>query len=421
VIGSEPIIVELDLRPLQDAVVILGAAIGLAAAADVIPPGEGEYFKKLVWPTGALLLIPAIWMIIQIVPLPLFANPAWESASQALGITISGSITVDIGATITCFIRYLGLAGVFTLAVISTISRTRAPLMLIALTTAAVALSITSIGRHVLAVSLPSFSEAGRRLNDTADCAALGMALCCATGMLFYERHETRGRGRTASRRNAALGIVATVCGFALCGLSAAISGGVKSILVSAAGVYCFVVVSAARRLALAKGVSLLTLGVGLIGLMIMMDKTDADQVPMIAPSPQVHALELLPLQRLLADSPSFGTGAGTFEAVTPLFKSSDNDLRSQSSPAFITFGVEMGRWFLGLLILVWIAATMLLFNAALQRERDSFYPIAGVAILAALLFASTVDSGVLQPGTSVLAVASLGLALAQSKSRTSS
>ena len=52
-------------------------------------------------------------------------------------------------------------------------------------------------------------------------------------------------------------------------------------------------------------------------------------------------------------------------------------------------------------------------------RGRDSFYPIGGAAILITLALQSVMNAGLLGTATAILAAASFGLALAQSKSRT--
>ena len=71
------------------------------------------------------------------------------------------------------------------------------------------------------------------------------------------------------------------------------------------------------------------------------------------------------------------------------------------------------------LIVAVIMGAVVILLRASLLRGRDSFYPAAGAGCLLTLLLLAFMNTGILGTATAVIAAAMLGLALAQSKSRT--
>src|SRR5262245_31239990 len=87
---------------------LLGIAAG--AVALIAMTMSADEFRRLatLWkPIAPIALVPCIWMLIQIVPVPgRFAHPAWMSASVALGKPLAGAITLDIGETLLGFARY---------------------------------------------------------------------------------------------------------------------------------------------------------------------------------------------------------------------------------------------------------------------------------------------------------------------------
>ena len=123
--------------------------------------------------------------------------------------------------------------------------------------------------------------------------------------------------------------------------------------------------------------------------------------------------------QRLLDDTAWTGTGAGTFAAIMPIYRDIDDPQASTAPTAIAALSIELGRPMLWLIVVVIVGAIVFLLRASLQRGRDSFYPAAGAGCLIALLFLSFINAGILGTATAVIAAAVLGLALAQSKTRT--
>jgi hypothetical protein len=123
--------------------------------------------------------------------------------------------------------------------------------------------------------------------------------------------------------------------------------------------------------------------------------------------------------QRMLDDAPWSGTGAGSFAALAPIYRTVDDPATGLGAPtAAAAFAIELGWPMLWLVTAAMVGSIVVLLRASLQRGRDSFYPAMGGSCLIMLLLLSFVNAGPLGTATTVLAAAVLGLALAQSKSR---
>jgi hypothetical protein len=116
-------------------------ACALIVFAQTQRPGELAHLSTLVWPVAFIMILPALHMVLQTLPLPFFsrfANPIWESASTALGRSLTPSLSIDPGTTLLSLCRYLAWLGVGLLAAATTIDRQRAEWVLFAVTAATV-------------------------------------------------------------------------------------------------------------------------------------------------------------------------------------------------------------------------------------------------------------------------------------------
>jgi len=80
---------------------------------------------------------------------------------------------------------------------------------------------------------------------------------------------------------------------------------------------------------------------------------------------------------------------------------------------------IELGEPMFWLIVAAIVASIFILFRASLRRGRDSFYPAMGGSCFVTLLLLAFNNGGLLETATSLIAAVALGLALAQSKSRT--
>ena len=115
-----------------DGAIELYAAIGLAAVAIRMPPGEGRHFSKLIRLPMALAAIPLVWMLIQLLPLPIsgLSRSIWESAAQALNAPLSASISIDPGTTILALGHYTSIVGITFVAAAICVERKNAEKLL---------------------------------------------------------------------------------------------------------------------------------------------------------------------------------------------------------------------------------------------------------------------------------------------------
>ena len=123
--------------------------------------------------------------------------------------------------------------------------------------------------------------------------------------------------------------------------------------------------------------------------------------------------------QRILADGSWSGSGAGTFPALAPIYRDADDSTIEPAPPtAAAALVIEFGRPLLWLAVAAAAAAITMLFRAALRRGRDSFYPAAGAGCLVALVLLAFGNAGLFGSAISIVAATVLGVALAQSRSR---
>jgi hypothetical protein len=123
--------------------------------------------------------------------------------------------------------------------------------------------------------------------------------------------------------------------------------------------------------------------------------------------------------ERIMADTRWTGSGAGTFSALAPIYRDITETGGSMAPTTAAATAIELGRPSLLIAVLTLIAVATLLVRGALQRGRDSFYPVAGVGCTIALTIEGFTDATALSTAIQIIAAAILGLALAQSVSRT--
>jgi hypothetical protein len=123
--------------------------------------------------------------------------------------------------------------------------------------------------------------------------------------------------------------------------------------------------------------------------------------------------------QRILADVPWSGTGAGTFGALLSTYRDPGDVLAGTSAPtAAVAIEIELGPPMLAAIVVAAIAGALILLRAALQRGRDSFYAAGGAGCLVAAVILGLTNAGLLAAAPSFVLATALGLAFAQSKSR---
>jgi hypothetical protein len=418
-IGIAPEILFID-STVVDGLIQGVVAIGVGLVAIQMRPGESARLITLLWPVAIFALVPAVWMLIQVLSLSAIGldHPIWTSAEGALGRPIAGSISIDTGATLLALARYLCLAGIVLLATAVGLERQRAGGMLVLLTGVATLIAAELVASHFgyFGSLLREFDETGKHA-EAVDDAVLGLILAAAAGLRAFERYETRRRNPSAARLEF-LKLLACTAAFVIC-LAAVLLNRERFLILGAVyGLGVLTSVAAIRRLGLGRWGTLGFVSLAILGVIVVIATTPHDVDPTLALSSRSLASVKM-AQRILSNVGWTGTGAGTFEFLLPMYRAVDEARLSVSPTAAALTAIEMGHpMLLAIMILVLLFISILV-DGSLRRGRDSFYPAVGAACLLALLILSFGSAGVLGAATSLLTGAVFGLGLAQSRSWT--
>jgi len=393
------------------------AAVGIAFVSRTMRPGEAEFLISTMRPVAVLAAVPALWMVIQLLPLRAIAHPIWASIETAVGHPLAGSITIDLGASVMALGLYLSVGAVALLSAAVAVDRQRAAWVLFTLMGATALIALV-----LLTADLPglAFLNGAGALSDRAqaiDCVAIGTIVSAAAVIRTVERYETR----QASDATLVGTFAASCAALVICTAVLAFSSTGATMIAAGYGLGALIAVTIIRRLGLGPwGIAAIAVpAMGLVALLIASQPgLRAKGVTLAFAAPSAPALTSAS-QRILDDSTWTGTGAGTFAAVMPIYRDIDDPETATAPTAAAALSIELGRPMFWLIVIVIVGAIVILLRASLQRGRDSFYPAAGAGCLITLLLLAFMNAGILGTATAVIAAAMLGLALVQRKSRT--
>ena len=397
-----------------------GIGVALAIAAITVRPGETEFLVSIIRHLLVFALLPILWIVFQILPLRIFAHPIWANAEAALGHTIAGTVSVDAGASVLSLGQYIVLAGITLLSAAIAIERGRAEVLLFTLTYAVTMIAAIALTHAWL---LPSLQLSPFLRAQAAVCVAMGTIIASAGCIRTVERYETRAARPRRRGSTLLLTFVGSSTALVICATTLVLDGTRQEQVAAACGVALLVCITIIRRLQLQ-----------LWGIAIIAISLTAAAILLIATQPSARGRSLLlsfalssptsppsVSERVLKDAPFAGTGAGTFAVVAPIYREmGEPPTDSVAATTAASLGIELGRPLLWLIVAVTAASIVLLLNCCLKRGRDSFYPAMGASCLATMLLLSFVNPGLLGNAAGLIAAITLGLSIAQSKSRTS-
>ena len=404
---------------LWDGLVVQGVVAGIVAVALAITgrtlrPGETEFLVSTIRPVAAVAAVPALWVLIQALPLGAIVHPIWTSLETALGRPVTGSISIDPGASVIALGQYLSLAAIGFVSAAVAVDRHRAEWILFALAgaTAANALILLLHGLFYSGGDFVPFLHA-----QAIDCAGIGVVVAGAACVRTLERYETRHADPSRSLPVLLSSFAASSAALAICAAALALAGTREVVFATGCGIALFAYMMLTRRFGLgawgATALAALVIGVGILLLGTRPPERGKSFLLDFAAAPTAIS------ERVLGDAPVMGTGAGTFAALAPIYHQIDDPpFRSVASTAAATLAIELGKPMLWLVSAATVVAIIALLRASLQRGRDSFYPAMGGSCLITLLLLAFVNAGLLAAPASLIAAATLGLAFAQSKSR---
>ena len=386
------------------------AFVGFSArAADVNFAAQVTRYFRLA------AAVPAIWMAIQILPIPSGANSIWINTNEALDQQAWGRISVDIGATVEALTFYLANVSLIVVSIFVASDRRRAELTLFALT------GITTLTVLVLLIA-KSVLIAGAAPSETREvlsaASALGVVLSLTSGLRAIERYESAERERPAKNIRAALG--ASGVGLLCCMGGLASSATAEVAITAAFGAITFGSIQAVRRADLANwatGILVATMITAASMIILWRYDTARALSPFLqfasAASPDAISIA----QRLLSDTAWLGTGAGTYGQLLPIYQGLDSSVTGAPTTAS-AFTIELGRPMAIFIIVVTVGLVIALYRGALARGRDSFYSAAAAACGVVIFGQAFCDTSLLNSGIAVIGDAVIGLGLAQSIGR---
>jgi hypothetical protein len=398
------------------------AAVGIAIISRAMRPGETQFFVSFARPAAVLAAIPALWMLIQVLPLPFLAHPIWTSAETAIGHPIRGSISIDIGATVMALGFYLTIFAVAFWAGAVAVDRQRAEWILFSLMTATALIGLMVTATNLF--GLPHINSKSLVFGRTQaiDCVAMGVTIAAAAVIRTLERYETRRASPDRTVSAVLRTFAACAIALAICIVVLIMSAPVGTLVATGFGVIALVSVVLIRRLGLGPwGIAAIAIpAIAIAGFLAASEPRLRTESFALAFATEAPASPTSMSQRILADAPLRGTGAGTFAAIAPIYRDIEDQTAIFTAPtAAAAIAIELGRPMLWLIVATMAGSIYVLLRASLRRGRDSFYPTAGASCLITLLFLSFMNAEVLGSVVATIIAATLGLAFAQSKSRT--
>jgi len=406
------------IAPLVDGHIVIGIeATTMAVATALVARKAASEMASLVGLFRLVLVvgaIPALWMIIQLMPLGYIglANPIWESTRQALAYAIVGSIGVDTGAGLLGLIQYAAVLAILLVTVTVTRNPSRADRVLFALMTATMVICL-SVAEPLSRLKLftSPHEDAVRNVG------ILGVLLAVTAVIRALERWQlSRGFSKSKLMFSIAFGTASmAVCGSAL---AMRWTGNVGFSLAFALTILLAIVV--VRRLEIdiwgLAAIAAIVLVISASIVWIQYGRLAAD--PITAYAEDTASVEVT--RRILADTPWFGWGAGCFRMLADIYRLPSEPMRVQTAAtAAAKIAIELGPPVLWTILAAILLTTAVLLRGALKRGRASFYPSLGAACLMALLLRGFADANIFAQAVSIIAAATIGLALAQSSGRT--
>jgi len=383
------------------------AAVGVSArAADVKLAAQVTRLFKLA------AAIPAIWMVVQILPTPIWSHSIWINANEALNRQSWGHISIDIGRTFVALAYYLGNVSLIVVSVFVTRDRRRAELTLLTLTAIIMLTTIALlIGKQVMGAAT------GELNGMLSAVSSLGIILSLTCTVCVVEQYESRQA--VPAPQNSRTGLALSGAGLLVFVAGLAASATLNIGLTVAFAVIAFGSIQVIRRARLPSW-AIGALVATMIAAAVMIVVWRYDSTRMLSPFLQFATAAspdaISVTQRILSDTGWQGTGAATFAQLLPIYQEFGSSFAKAPSTA-AAFAIELGWPMTVFIIAAASGLIVVLYRGALVRGRDSFYPAAATACTTIILFQSFCDASLLNSCVAMVGDAVIGLGLAQSVS----
>jgi hypothetical protein len=381
----------------------------------VLRPADLARLTHLTRPITALACLPALWMLIQVVPLPggWLAHSIWESASSALSRPVEATISVDIGATLLSLCWYaMALAAALATTAVA-LDRQKADVIFSLLTACAAVSAVAMLGLGTIHLQYVIPVER----TQVASIAVIGLLLSYATGIRAYQHRTMHGERNKKPEIGTLIPFAASAVSFMVCLAAIATEPNAAVIFASVAGIGTLLSITVIRRLGLGNwGKS----GIAAAALICVagffaINPANKDVDATLALSAQPPASVAI-VERMLTDAKLGGTGAGTFGALWPIYRNTLDVQPRAATTAAASTAIEMGRPFLWTTVILALLAAFALYRRSLLRGREYFYSGTGAGCILSLLILSFANAAIFGLALSLLSAMVCGLALARSK-----
>ncbi|UPJ60685.1 hypothetical protein [Bradyrhizobium sp. 192] len=383
-------------------------AFVLAAAALMVaffPPPASLGFAKLLRPGLVVMLAaPALWMVLQAIPMPMgtLGNPIWATASTALNEPLGEMITVDTGATMLALAQYCAVLAAALVTAVITLDRNRAAQVLhlmLSITTIATAMWF---GKETTGAAGP----------DGSTIAVLGVLLSCATAIRAID--QLRRHSRPGAIAQAPLpALSAAIIAMLICMAALLIRANAAAIVAALLGSGLLLSVFAIRRWFLGLwGTAGVLAGAAIIfiaTLTVIPLRTNTDPTIALSTSSQIAT------ERMLQDVAPAGSGAGASTVLLPIYRDAEIGASREKPTAAAAIVIDMGWAFLCALLIASMLGACILIGRSLSRAHDYVYPALGAGASIALTILAFADHGILGLGASLSIATLFGLAFGQS------
>jgi hypothetical protein len=354
-------------------------------------------------------------MLSQVLPIATrsLAHPVWASSATALDRPFAGAISSDIGATLLSFVRYCTVLACALVTAIITLSKQRAQKILSFLTGTAALISAGLIGYDLGYLRLNGYEQPSARA-DAINVAVIGLVLSCAMAIRAY-KHVNSLRGPKSQMAAIAVAY-APIAALFIFLFAILISADPALLLAGLSGTGIPLSMLAIRKWRLGPigqaGIAGIAAVIAYGFFAVVPAANDVDPTLALSMHGRVSSVE-----RMLSDVRWAGSGSGSFDALLPIYRATDEADSVEIPTDAAIIAIEMGRPFLWTCVLTALVAAAELFCRGVLRGQDYVYPCAGAGCIAALLVLLFTSDGALGLGTSLMSSVACGLAFAQSKS----
>jgi hypothetical protein len=386
------------------------------------PEADVQRSVAIFKPLAAAALLPAAWMLLQIVPVPLgsIEHPVWRSAATALTETLSGHVSVDLGYTVRGLFGYLSLISLAFLTSVLTRNRDRAETILFALCTITTFIAVELIVFRYLAVPKP-----GDFPNDFADSlvalAAFGTILNIAFVVRTAERYETRAQRRPPPLRPYVGMMLLGTVGAIICLVALIYSTTYDILIAMAFGLMVVCLVVLIRRLGLGRWTAATVCAAVFVacgGVIALRFAANPSVSPLFRFTKIESAEAGAATLRMMSDANWAGGGVGSYQALTAIYRDVAGAPGQAAINTITSMVVEWGRVGLLIAIVLLLQLLVVLFRGALSRGRDSFYAASAAACLVIVFCEAYCDASFTDVTVQMLAAIIVGLGLSQTTGR---